>query len=117
MFVGEGFKYTFVQVYFFKFYYSYVQNKEAHLYVWELHRIYILSMYFGGSSIKESLKFEVWKVSMFLVGRVVSSCALDVSADEARTQPGYAASVSVSRPVAQNVLDAVTSRTGHLVSA
>lgn len=52
-----------------------------------------------------------------MVGEVVSLCDLGISAEEERTELEYAASISFSRPAAQNVLDAVASRSGHLVSA
>lgn len=56
-------------------------------------------------------------MSMSLAGEVVSLRDLGISAEEKRMGLEYAASVSFFRPTTQNVLDAVTSRTGHLVSA
>lgn len=48
---------------------------------------------------------------------MVSLCDFDISAEEKRRELGYAASMSFSRSANQNVLDAIASRTGHLVSA
>ena len=53
---------------------------------------------------------------MSLMGEMVSLCNLGISPEEERTEPEFAASILFSGPAAQNVLDAVTSRTVHLVS-